>query len=542
LTKVGPSLGHAANAVGAFLGMLSGYASGQASREAIIAGYQRRRDDWTFQANAAAREMAQLDKQVAAAQLRLAIAQKELTNHQQQMTNARDVDEFMRDKYSNAELYTWMGDQLSTVYFAAYTLALDLARRAEQAFRFELPTSQGSFIRPRYWDSLRGGLLAGEQLAADLKRMEVAYLEGNRREHELTRNISLRRLDPAKLLELRAVGSCEFTVPEALFDLDSPGHYLRRIKSVALSMPCTVGRYTGVHPKLTLLTSEARTKHDADPDKPADYPRKKAPAGDDRFTDDSGGADSIVASGALDASGVWEVSLRDERRMPFEGRGAISTWLLELPAEYRQFDYSSITDVVLQLRYSARYGGDRLRDAAVGALGTAMATAGQLPQVLLLSARRDFASAWSRFRSATAGSGVPGSAGEPAVPRAGLTLDIGREYYPYLTGSGPITLSGVGLLVVPSATTVTSLTVTDRESDVKNPPDENGKTRAVLLTAGAGATPYLQGALGDDLPANDPRRPWSPLPGSVGKLSLYFDTTAVDDVFVLATWTRKKPA
>jgi len=109
-------------------------------------------------------------------------------------------------------------------------------------------------------------------------------------------------------------------VPEALFDLDSPGHFLRRLKSVALSMPSTVGRYTGVHPKLTLLNSSVRNKGDGTQNV-ADYPRKGAQ--DARFTDDSG-EESVVASGALDASGVWEVALRDERRMPFEGRGAIS--------------------------------------------------------------------------------------------------------------------------------------------------------------------------------------------------------------------------
>ena len=533
ITKAGLSLGNAAGAVGTFLGMLSGNASSQAGRDAIVAGYQRRRDDWTFQSNAALRELAQLDKQVAAAQLRLAIAQRELSNHQQQMTNAREVDEFMRGKYSNAELYTWMGDQLRTVYFGAYSLALDLAKRAEQAFQFELYQSRASFVRPRYWDSLRGGLLAGDQLAADLKRMEVAYLEGNRREHELSRNISLRQLDPAALLELRATGTCEFSVPEALFDLDSPGHFLRRLKSVALSMPCTVGRYTGVHPKLTLSKSEVR--HEGDPPtQVADYPRDGA--ADARFTDDSGPDESVVASGALDASGLWEPSLRDERRMPFEGRGAISTWRVELPAKYRQFDYASITDVVLHLRYSARYGGEELRDAAVGALDIAMGAAGDLQQVLLLSAQHDFRTAWSRFRAADAGSGVPGPGNEPAKPRARLTLDVRREHYPYLAGSGPITLTGVGLLVVPSATTVTALTVTDRAVDMKDPAGENAKTRAVLLTSGP-TSGYLQGTLGQELPPDDPRRPWSPLPSPVGDLSLYVDTTAVDDVFILLTWT-----
>jgi DNA topoisomerase I len=57
------------------------------------------------------------------------------------------------------------------------------------------------------------------------------------------------------LLALRATGGCEFVVPEELFDLDCPGHYFRRIKSVALSIPCVVGPFTGVNATLTLERS-----------------------------------------------------------------------------------------------------------------------------------------------------------------------------------------------------------------------------------------------------------------------------------------------
>lgn len=82
-----------------------------------------------------------------------------------------------------------------------------------------------------YWDSLRDGLLAGERLHQDLKRLEVAYLDQNRREFELTKHISLRRLNPEALVNLRITQTeedqkqnrCEFVIPEWLFDLDTPG-------------------------------------------------------------------------------------------------------------------------------------------------------------------------------------------------------------------------------------------------------------------------------------------------------------------------------
>jgi len=45
-------------------------------------------------------------------------------------------------------------------------------------------------IKFGYWDGGRKGLLAGEQLGLDLRRLELAYLEHNRREHEMTKHVS----------------------------------------------------------------------------------------------------------------------------------------------------------------------------------------------------------------------------------------------------------------------------------------------------------------------------------------------------------------
>ena len=39
--------------------------------------------------------------------------------------------------------------------------------------------------------------------------------------------------------------------------------------------------------------------------------------------------------------------------MPFEGAGAISSWQLSLPRSFRQFNYSTITDVIIHISYTA---------------------------------------------------------------------------------------------------------------------------------------------------------------------------------------------
>lgn len=83
----------------------------------------------------------------------------------------------------------------------------------------------------------------------------MAYIEQNRREHELTKHISLALVDPFALHRLRTEGKCVVSLPESLFDHDHPGHYMRRIKAVALTLPAVVGPYTSVNCRLTLQSS-----------------------------------------------------------------------------------------------------------------------------------------------------------------------------------------------------------------------------------------------------------------------------------------------
>lgn len=94
-----------------------------------------------------------------------------------------------------------------------------------------------SFIRFGYWDSLKKGLMAGDHLAYDLKRLEIACLDGNIREYELTKHVSVVSLAPQQFLDLEEIGAWEFEIPEWLLDLDTPGHYMRRIKMVSVTTP-----------------------------------------------------------------------------------------------------------------------------------------------------------------------------------------------------------------------------------------------------------------------------------------------------------------
>jgi Tc toxin complex TcA C-terminal TcB-binding domain len=180
---------------------------------ATMGSYWRRKDDWDLQFRLADAELKQLESQIQSATVRNAMAQKELDNHDIQIKDAKDTDEFLKSKYTAVELYDWMLSQLSTTYFQIYQLVFETAKRAERAFAFELGVKQADFIFFDYWDSMQKGLTAGDRLFCDLKRMDMAYLDQDLREYEVSRSISLAQLDPVALIQLRQSGPASSRFP-----------------------------------------------------------------------------------------------------------------------------------------------------------------------------------------------------------------------------------------------------------------------------------------------------------------------------------------
>lgn len=387
----GADIANALGKSGDALTLLASYTNLMAQMSQTLGSYQHRWDDWKLQEALAKKEGQQLDKQILAGQIRVEIAEIERRNHDVQLQHAQEVDEYMRQKFTNLELYEWMVSEVSAVHFRSYQLAYDLAKGVEKAFQFERVTSE-SFIAFGYWDKLKQGLLAGEMLEADLRRMEAAHLDQNRREYEITKHVSLAILDPVALLMLKETGQCWIELKEGLFDLDHPGHYMRRIKSVGISIPCVTGPYTSVNCRLTLQGSQVRIKAPT-ASAAMNYPRKvdgqNHPTADDRFVDDLQAVDAIVTSGGQNDSGLFDVNLHDERYLPFEGRGAIARWQIDLPKNTNRFDFSTISDVVLHVRYTARDGGDGAREGALRA-----AVKGGVRAV---SVRHEFPGEWHRF-------------------------------------------------------------------------------------------------------------------------------------------------
>ena len=427
----GPALTENMKTAADVLDLLASRETHDASSASRTASYERRADDWMLQSNLAARELMQIGRQIISSLIREQITRHEYENLKKQIEQAQEMDQFLHEKFTNEELYGWMQGELSKLYYEYYKLAFDVARKAEQTMKHELmrpELDESSFIKFNYWDGGRKGLLSGEALHLDLKRMEMAYHDNNRREIELEKHVSVRQLDPVALLALKATGTCEVTLPEWLFDLDTPGHYMRRIKNVSLSIPAVTGPYTSVNCTLSLQKSTLRRSSSL---REGEYSRAED-GEDNRFVDYYGTIQSIVTSNAQNDSGMFETNLRDERFLPFEGAGVESTWRLELPAEFRQFNYDTISDVILHLRYTARQGGGLLSQQATEHLRALVEEASTSGLVQLFSLKHDFPSEWQHF----------------VTSDENFEATVKKEYFPYLVQGEVTTIRKVELYTV----------------------------------------------------------------------------------------------
>lgn len=407
--------------------------------------------------NLAGLEYEHFNTQITAQQSRIKTATLDIAQQQQLIDNAQAVNDFLRNKYTNDELYRYLQTTTRTALYQNYLLAYDLARKAELAYRFERrpsPAEQATpFVSFGYFNQAWDGLQASQQLYLALKTMDTAYQNSRGHDYEIAKSISLRQLDPLALLTLRETGTCTFSIPEVLFDMDFPGHYFRRIKTVSVTIPCVVGPFAGVNATLRLLSHKYR----ANP---------KATSARDYAEDTSGGAldprfltvavpvDAVATSSAQNDSGAFELSLKDDRYVPFEGAGAVATWQLVLPPlSFRPFDYTSIADVVLAVRYTACEGGAQLRAAAAASVRSWVATAeddGSGGLLALWDLRAEFAAEWAKLAAPPPAAGSGGDDVRTLVLR-GLLARLPA----FVAGRDP------AKVLATDVTAVTSLALTD---------------------------------------------------------------------------------
>ncbi|KAF2809580.1 uncharacterized protein BDZ99DRAFT_520924 [Mytilinidion resinicola] len=315
-------------------------------------------------ANSAGYELMNINKQITTQNSRIKSASQEITNQQKMVDNAQQTLDFLTSKYTNDELYAY---------------------------------------------------LEGQQL-------EAAYQTRRPHDFEISKTVSLRQVAPLALIQLRESGMCQFSLPEVLFDIDFPGHYFRRLRAVTVTIPCSVSPVLGVNATLTLTDHNWRLSTLGATDarcyamKPADGPDGP----DARFASSVVPISSIAVSTGQADTGLFELAFSSERYLPFEGAGAISSWKLELPSTALQaFDYGSITDVLVNLRYTSLNGGDSFKAAAVGSVATFAKSVQGLADTQGLFAvfdlQVDFSSAWARAVAGPAPSSPLSTAASPSA-------------------------------------------------------------------------------------------------------------------------------
>lgn len=389
-SQLGTGLGRVAGATGA----LADVASAVSASAGMEATFHRRNQEWEFQSQLADKELKQLAKQLAGAKIRKEISEKSLAIHQKAVDQIEQVFDLYGSKFSNLGLYIWLSTTLQRLYRDAYNAAFAMARLAEQAYRFER-WDDTYLLGATYWETSKAGLLAGERLLIELQNLERRFIETNFRTFEIDQSFSLSQLNPAALVTLRETGTCEFDIAEIFFDLYYPGHYRRKIRAVRMTVPCVAGPHTNVGATLSLLESHLRNEPKVGPTFVQTLPPTRTI--------------SIATSKGQNDGGMFEFSFRDERYMPFEGAGAISKWRLALPRSFRPFDYQTISDVILQVSYTAEEDElfrNKVEDNNAAIDGELLKAFKNTALARVFSLRQDFPNEFHRLLHSPAGTPV----------------------------------------------------------------------------------------------------------------------------------------
>ncbi len=320
--------------------------------------FGRRAQEWTHALEQARLELAHVDAQLAAFSQQQEQTRLQLHLAQTTLEQTRTLYEVLGKRFAKEQLYDWLKTQLTSVYNQAYDATLTLCLNAEASWRHERAQWHKTFIHSSPWNPQCRGLSAGETLKANLLAMDSAYIDLDERSLEITKTFSLRHLhdqDPLSTYDqnwptmkaaLVSGGTLRFELTRALFDEDYPNHYLRRIKSVSVSLPTTLGPYEDIR---AILSQTAHSTW------------LSPGEGDDanNVLKDLRVRQEVALSSGLNDSGLFTLNFeQDERYLPFEYTGAVSSWQLSFPNPTRQADVlEALTDIIVHLRYTAKNGG-----------------------------------------------------------------------------------------------------------------------------------------------------------------------------------------
>lgn len=359
----------------------------------IMAAFERRKQEWEFQLTLARKDEQIGDQQIKLANDRVRIVGQEREIAVIQNDHAKATLDFLRNKFTNADLYEWMSGVLEDVYAWFLQEATAVAIMAERQLIFERNVDFPSFIRSDYWimdpnqlgSSLEGsatdrrGLTGSTRLLRDLTQLDQAAFSTNSPKRQLSKTLSLSEIAPEELIRLRTDGLASFYTTHDHFDRDYPGHYLRLIKKVAVTVIALTPPTKGIRATLSnggassvftggVLFQERVIRR---------YP------------------DEIALSSGVGDQGVFQLQGEGEFLNPFEGCGVQTLWEFRMDKAANPFDFASIADVLITIEYEALSAPNR-RTAMAARLNSEPAEA-----ALAISLKNNLPDQWFDLHNTT---------------------------------------------------------------------------------------------------------------------------------------------
>jgi hypothetical protein len=367
-------------------GGITGGLSTLTSALSMQASFERRKRDWMFQ-----RELAGIDKDIAAAQQTLAKDRYEIALQEKHIAdmsaaNASEALNFLNTKFTSAELYSWMGGIVGSIYRYLLQEATTIAKLAQRQLAFERQQPELPIVLDDYWtytdtsaillggkgSAERRGMTGSARLLQDITRLDQEAFLTDQRKLQLTKTFSLALHDPVAFARFRESGSLVFSITLDQFDRNFPGHYLRLIKRLRVSVIALVPPIEGIRATLSSPGTSRVIR------------------GGPSFveTEIQRPAETIAFTSPLNATGVFELQEQPEMLLPFEGIGVAGIgWTLHMPRAANTLNYGTIADVMLTIEYTA-LESDVYRSDVIQRLNRS--TDGERP----FSFRRDFADQW----------------------------------------------------------------------------------------------------------------------------------------------------
>ena len=314
-------------------------------------------EEEAFEESVATDEIDQTEKSIIVNTIRQEQNEKEQELFEKELERDEEEYEFLCDKFTNKDLHEWLVKQLTKLSKTMCKLTTKVAKMAEKCYHFEIGDVEmgnaKSFIGNSYWDGAYSGLLSADRLIADLHAMEVAYLENDKNELEITRDVDLKEIvvdkgDNQKTTvfnELIDSFNSDTTRDKKFFSTD---FYLsRELFSKEFSQPHIFERIRNVQLQV-VSTSEEQLSAELNMDRNVLY----TPNG---VIENRIGVQTSATNSANSDCSKYNFDFRSDKFSPFEGAGIESHWQLIISAS-KNFVKESITKVILHISYTARNG------------------------------------------------------------------------------------------------------------------------------------------------------------------------------------------